>query len=151
MVLYRGSTATSLCLNGVAVLFLLDLDDLAFSYTLSIDTQTKMALSTTANPALTESERHAITLTMQLHAVTMAICIVLGTLTCGLTGTDEFAGMIAKFGFYVIGLIDLAVLPVNGRVFSLIAVVVGLVWEGLARGLSQGATELIHSETLGHL
>jgi hypothetical protein len=97
LVLYRGSTAMQLTFNGVALLFLLEFDDLIFSHFLSAAVRRALV-----PPRLGPPETQLLATTKPLHAAAAACCIFFGAMYCGARGLDEAAMLMAFLGFWAV-------------------------------------------------
>ena len=106
LVMWRGSDALSICFNGLAVLFLLEIDDILFAH--FMPSSARAEILRTGRPIIGEAEANLLAVTKPLHAVVVAFVIVSQILIAGLTSRWQH-GMPMMFGaFWLCGLAEAA-------------------------------------------
>jgi hypothetical protein len=97
LVLERGSTALDICFNTMAVLFLLDADNLVFAQFLSEETRARMA--TEGEIELSPADVRLVSVTRQMHALLIPPAIIIAVWS---------APHLAKSNMQLAGIIPLA-------------------------------------------
>lgn len=138
LVMWRGSDALSICFNGLAVLFLLEIDDILFAH--FMPSSARAEILRTGRPTIGEAEAYLLAVTKPLHTVVVAFVIVSQIVIAGLTRRWQH-GMPMMFGaFWLCGLVEAAINRTgeNAKVVDsfagtrfglvLVSALLGLVW-----------------------
>ena len=81
LVLYRGASALAICLNTVAVLFLVELDNLAFSH--GLNEATRMEAEEFGRVSVTDEDSRLIDVIKRVCVLMVPAVVVLGVSTRG--------------------------------------------------------------------
>ena len=112
--LLRGLSLQSVCLNTVAMLFLCDIDNVAFQ--LGLSEKLRSRVESAGRITLTEDNITAIARSKAVHAALIVICVLGWVLLCGEMATNGGFGLhlitgIPFLPFAIGGIVDATMLP----------------------------------------
>ena len=82
LVLIKGGDALSVCLNAVAILFLCDIDNIAFR--MALGERVRARVEDAGRVVLTDAEASALARTKAVHVVLLVLSVLVATLQDGL-------------------------------------------------------------------